>query len=121
VHELSLAKSIVETVEHHAAGHCVTEVTMTIGALRQVVPESLEFYFELASRDSVCDEAVLIQKFVPVRARCEACQAEWEPKLPLFLCTECGGSGQPVSGEEFEIESIEILETEQEEVADAPH
>jgi hydrogenase nickel incorporation protein HypA/HybF len=121
VHELSLAKSIVETVEQHAAGRRVTKVNMTIGALRHVVPGSLEFYFDIVSRGSVCDGAVLTQDIVPARARCETCQAEWELELPLFLCAECGGAGRPVSGEELAVESIEIVEVEGSEVANAPH
>jgi hydrogenase nickel incorporation protein HypA/HybF len=121
VHELSLAKAIVETVERHAAGRRVTKVNMTIGVLRQVVPESLEFYFGIASRDTVCEESVLSQAIVPARARCDSCQAEWDLDVPLFLCGECGSAGLPVSGEEFEVESIEVVEIEEREVADAPH
>jgi hydrogenase nickel incorporation protein HypA/HybF len=121
MHELSLSSAIVETVERHAAGRRVTKVTMTIGALRQVVPESLDFYFEIVSRDTVCEGAVLSQEIVPARARCDACLAEWDLDLPLFLCAECGGAGRPVAGEEFEVESIEIIEVEEREVANAPH
>jgi hydrogenase nickel incorporation protein HypA/HybF len=121
VHELSLANSIVETVEHHAAGRRVTKVNMTIGALRQVVPDSLEFYFEIASRNTVCEGAGLGQEIVPARARCDACRAEWDLDLPFFLCAACGGPGRPVTGEQFEVESIEVIEIEEREAANAPH
>ena len=52
MHELSLATGIVETVVKHAEGRRVTSVEMRIGTLRQVVPESLEFYFGICSRDT---------------------------------------------------------------------
>jgi len=118
VHELSLSSAILETVERHAAGRRVTRVNMTIGALRQVVPESLEFYFEIVARDTVCDSAELCQTLVPGRARCDRCGAEWALDFPDFLCGQCGGSARPVSGEEFEVESIEV---EEREVAHASH
>jgi hydrogenase nickel incorporation protein HypA/HybF len=120
VHELSLSSAIVDTVERHAAGRRVTAVNMTIGALRQVVPESLDFYFEIVSRDTVCEGAELRQSLVPGRARCDSCGCEWDLDFPQFLCA-CGGSACPVSGEEFEVESIEVLEVEEKEMANAPH
>ena len=57
MHELSLATGIVETVVKHADGRRVTSVEMRIGTLRQVVPESLDFYFAICSRDTVCQDA----------------------------------------------------------------
>jgi hydrogenase nickel incorporation protein HypA/HybF len=121
VHELSLSSAILETVERHAAGRRVTKVNMTIGALRQVVPESLEFYFGIVSRDTVCDGAALTQDIVQVRARCDVCGDEWELDLPIFLCARCGGAGRPVSGEELEVESIEVIDVDEKEVAHASH
>ena len=44
--------AIVETVVKHAEGAGSTSVQMRIGALRQVVPESLVFYFGICSRDT---------------------------------------------------------------------
>jgi hydrogenase nickel incorporation protein HypA/HybF len=121
MHELSLSRAILDTVKRHAGRRRVTQVNVTIGALRQVVPESLEFYFGIVSRDTVCDGAALTHNLVPARARCDGCGREWELTLPNFQCDECGGAGRPVRGEEFEIESIEIVEVEPCEVANAPH
>jgi hydrogenase nickel incorporation protein HypA/HybF len=121
VHELSLSSAILETVERHAAGRRVTQVNMTIGALRQVVPESLDFYFGIVSRDTVCEGAELHQNLVSARARCDHCAAEWELDFPVFVCAKCGGGAQPISGEEFEVESIEVVEVEEREVAHASH
>ena len=59
MHELSLSSAIVETVERHADGRRVTVVSMRIGALRQVVPDSLAFYFEIVARGTVCEGARL--------------------------------------------------------------
>ncbi len=120
MHELSLSSAIVDTVERHAAGRRVTAVHMTIGALRQVVPESLEFYFEIVSRDTVCEGAELCQTLVQGRASCQSCAREWDLDLPLFLCAGCGGAATAVRGEEFELESIDVIE-EEEVAVNAPH
>ncbi len=112
MHELSLSTAIVDTVLRHAEGRPVTSVQMRIGALRQVVPDSLAFYFDIVSRDTVCEGARLEQEFVPARLRCGACTREWEIDYPMFMCPSCGTAGDVsiVAGEEFEVESIEVEE-----------
>ncbi len=56
MHELSLSSAILETAVKHADGRRVSLVELTVGALRQVVPASLEFYFEIVSRDTGAKE-----------------------------------------------------------------
>jgi hydrogenase nickel incorporation protein HypA/HybF len=106
VHELSLASAVVDTVERHADGRPVSVVTLRVGAMRQVVPDSLEFYIELVGRGTVCEGARLEVELVPARLAC--CGEEWSP--PSFRCRHCGGGGAVVSGDEFLVESIEIEE-----------
>ena len=109
MHELSLSSAIVNTVVKHAAGRQVTVVNMRIGALRQVVPDSLDFYFGFVARDTVCEGARLEQELIPARLRCGGCEREWEIDFPVFLCESCGGTDvEVVSGDELEVESIEV-------------
>lgn len=113
MHELSLSSAIVDTVVRHAAGRRVKVVTMRIGWLRQVVPESLEFYFGFVARESVCDGARLEYTVIPARLRCDACAADWELDGPAFRCSACGSASVTVvSGNEFEVESIDVEEEE---------
>jgi hydrogenase nickel incorporation protein HypA/HybF len=113
MHELSISSAVVDTVVQHAAGRRVSAVTMTVGAFRQVVPESLEFYFGIVSRGTVCEGARLEQLLVPLRLGCSECGEEWEPELPAFRCPACAGSSVEVQrGDELEVESIEIEEEE---------
>ena len=114
MHELSLSGAIVNTVEKHAAGRRVSVVSMRVGALRQVVPDTLEFYFGFVSEGTVCEEARLEQELIPALLRCGACEREWEIELPVFMCPGCGAAGQVevASGDEFEVESIEVEEAE---------
>jgi hydrogenase nickel incorporation protein HypA/HybF len=113
VHELSLSSAIVNTVVKHAAGRKVTVVNLRVGRLRQVVPDSLEFYFGFVARDTVCEGARLEQELVPAVLACGDCRHEWQGDFPVFRCPACGGVATEVkSGDEFEVESIEVEETE---------
>jgi hydrogenase nickel incorporation protein HypA/HybF len=108
VHEMSIAGAVVDTAIKHAAGRRVTVVTLRAGALRQVVPESLEFYFGFMTRDTLCEGARLELEVVPARLRC--CGREWGIELPDFRCSACGGAAELVAGNELEVESIEVEE-----------
>jgi hydrogenase nickel incorporation protein HypA/HybF len=113
VHELSLSSAIVNTAVKHAAGRRVTVVSMRVGRLRQVVPETLDFYFELVARDTVCEGARLEQEPVAAVLRCAECERDWELDFPDFRCPTCHrGGAEIVSGNELEVESIEVEEAE---------
>ena len=113
MHELSLSGAIVNTVVKHAAGRPVSLVSLRVGALRQVVPDTLDFYFGFVAQGTVCEGARLEQELVPARVRCGPCEREWELDMPIFRCETCGWTDVEVlSGEEFEVESIEVEEAE---------
>jgi hydrogenase nickel incorporation protein HypA/HybF len=113
VHELSLSSAIVNTVVKHAAGRRVTLVSMRVGRLRQVVPDTLEFYFGFVARDTMCEGARLEQEIVEATLRCNPCGTTWAIEIPAFRCPACGGSDVEVAaGNEFEVESIEVEEAE---------
>jgi hydrogenase nickel incorporation protein HypA/HybF len=111
VHELSLSGAIVNTVEKHAAGRRVSVVQLRVGHLRQVVPETLEFYFEFVARGTLCEGARLEQELIPATLRCEGCELVWAIDIPAFRCPRCASAAVAVaSGNEFEVESIEVEE-----------
>lgn len=127
MHELAISQAIVDTALRHADGRSITGVRVRVGSLRQVVPDSLSFYFEIVARDTVCDGAQL--DFEPVAAllRCPECGEEWDPAppplashgsipaeglppLPSFRCPECAAPGEVLAGGELEVEWIEVEE-----------
>jgi hydrogenase nickel incorporation protein HypA/HybF len=113
VHELSLSSAIVNTVVKHSGGRRVTLVNLRVGRLRQVIPDTLQFYFQFVSRDTPCEGARLEQEVVEARLRCLPCARQWEIEIPAFRCPTCGGSDVEIaSGNEFEVESIEVEEAE---------
>lgn len=111
MHELSLSSAIVDTAVRHAAGRRVTAIALRIGGLRQVVPDSLVFYFEFVAKGTVCEGARLEHTFLAARLRCAVCGREWEMGSPAFRCPTCGDAQVAVvSGNEFEVESIDVEE-----------
>ena len=111
MHELSVSAAVVGTAVRHATGRPVTVVRLRVGALRQVVPDSLDFYFGIVSRDTVCEGARLEQELMEARLRCCDCETEWIVDVPAFRCPSCGGATVDViTGNELEVESIEVEE-----------
>jgi len=112
VHELSLSSAIVNTVVKHAQDRPVTVVNLRVGALRQVIPDTLDFYFGIVAKGTVCEEARLEQELIPACLRCTSCEKEWQIDMPVFVCPDCGVAGgvEVASGNEFEVESIEVEE-----------
>jgi hydrogenase nickel incorporation protein HypA/HybF len=121
MHELSLSSAILDTVRRHADGRRVSEVEIRVGRLRQVVPDSLSFYFEIVSRDTIAEGAAFEMELVDALMRCRSCSHEWDPApppaedesqimlLPQFRCPACEAPGaEVVTGEEFEVESITV-------------
>jgi hydrogenase nickel incorporation protein HypA/HybF len=122
MHELSIASAIIDTVLRHAGGRAVTSVHLRVGALRQVVPDSLEFYFGIVTRDTPCADAKLELELISALLRCAECGHEWDPApapayegdpvalRPRFRCPRCRAAGaQVLRGNELEVESIEVV------------
>ncbi len=111
MHELSLSSAVLNTAVKHADGRKVSLISLRVGRLRQVVPDTLEFYFAFVARGTICEGARLEQEIVEASLRCNPCGRQWEISIPAFRCPTCGGSDVVVaSGNEFEVESIEVEE-----------
>jgi hydrogenase nickel incorporation protein HypA/HybF len=113
MHELSLSSAIVNTVVKHARGRRVVVVNLRVGKLRQVIPDTLEFYFEFVARGTVCEGARLEQELIEAVLRCDECGQEWQIEIPAFRCPACEGSDVRVaSGDEFEVQTIDVEEAQ---------
>ncbi len=121
MHELSVASAIVDTAIRHARGRPVSVVYLRVGALRQVVEESLSFYFDVVTRDTLCEQARLEIEPVAALMRCRSCGQEWDPAprpaldedelivLPRFRCPACSAAGAEVlAGNELLVDSIDV-------------
>ena len=121
MHELAVAQAIVAAASRHAEGRPVSVVRVRVGRLRQVVPEYLSFYFEVASKETLCEGAELEWERVDSRLACSDCGEQWDPAPPparsgdelvvRFRCPACGSADhRVVSGDELVVESIDVTE-----------
>jgi len=111
VHELSLCDSIARLAVDHAGGRPVLAVQLRVGALRQIVPDTLEFCWSAVSRHPLLDHAVLDIEQVPGVIECGACGVHYTLAEFVLRCPECDSSlGSVVSGEEFLVTAIEVAE-----------
>ncbi|MCM3921399.1 hydrogenase maturation nickel metallochaperone HypA [Frankia sp. AiPs1] len=113
MHELSICRSVADIVARHAAGRRVTRVHLRVGALRQVVPATLVYCWELAHDGepgtAVLAGSVLVVEAVPAGVRCRRCGAHSELAVPILRCAGCGTTDVVlVSGEEFLVTSFEV-------------
>lgn len=111
MHELGIAASVVEIVCRHAEGRRVTRVELKVGHLRQIVPATLAFNFELVAQGTVAEGAELDLESIPALGLCADCGTETELHAFPFQCAQCAGFDlRIVAGEELQVESIECSE-----------
>jgi hydrogenase nickel incorporation protein HypA/HybF len=111
VHELSVCEAIVDTARQRADGRPVKQVTVRIGHLRQVVPDALQFGWELLTDDTDLKGCQLFIEQIPATIACRACQAETTLDLPILMCGACESFDVTLlSGEEFLMVSMEVME-----------
>ena len=111
MHELSIADAVLGIASRHANGRRVTRVELRVGHLRQVVPDALEFAWQLVTQGTQMDGAELAIEEVPAIVRCDACGAESALKGFPALCAACGSASVEVTGgDELLVDSLELEE-----------
>lgn len=109
----SPSAAVVDAAVWHAAGRRVLLVSVRLGHLRQVIPESLAFSFDVVARGTLCEGATLECEVVAAVLRCAPCAHEWAIVEPTFRCPRCGDAQIAViDGDELEISSIEVEQEE---------
>jgi hydrogenase nickel incorporation protein HypA/HybF len=114
VHELPVTQGILDVAleaAQNAGGGRITAIDLVIGDLASIVDDSVQFYFEILSKDTLAEGARLRFRRVPAVATCLACANSFEvgaPPLPP-ACPQCGSPRLQISGgREFFVESIDI-------------
>jgi hydrogenase nickel incorporation protein HypA/HybF len=108
VHELSICDSIARTAVRHAGGRRVRSVRLQVGALRQVVPDTLAFCWTVAATDPLLAGSVLDVELVPAEVECRQCGARSALSRFVISCPDCEGPVTVVAGEELLVVSLEV-------------
>ncbi|MCB0932202.1 MAG: hydrogenase maturation nickel metallochaperone HypA [Mycobacterium sp.] len=110
MHELSLCQAIAGVVKPHAAGRRVEVVRLKVGALRQVVPETLSFCWTLVRDHQDMPDAELELELVPAEVACRACGEQSQITSRWSVrCPRCDSADVAVvHGEEFLVTSVDV-------------
>ena len=112
MHELAVTENILNIATQHAvrAGAVrVTAVNLVIGQLSSIVDDSVQFYWDMISADTICAGAQLHFERKPAMLKCLVCDQTYTLSSELTDCPACHSARiKIVSGEEFYLESIEV-------------
>ncbi len=113
MHEMGIALEIIkiatDSIPENLKNPKVEKINLMVGRLAAVVPDSLKFCFEVATKDTPLEGALLHIEEIPVTARCKNCGFTWTAVKPVFICEKCdSGSVDLLSGRELDIVSIEV-------------
>ncbi len=112
MHEISIAESIVQIAEAKAReqnARSIQVIKLRLGTFTTIVPEALQFAFEICRDGTLSRNARLEIETVQMVVRCVVCEASTRPVRGVCLiCERCGFPLEIVCGEELQIEYIEV-------------
>ncbi len=112
MHELPVTENILKIALRHAeeAGATrITELHIVIGQLASIVDDSVQFYWDIISKDSLAEGARLDFRRVPAEMLCLDCNRRYAPTKEELACPNCGSIVvKIVAGEEFYLEAIDV-------------
>ena len=114
MHEMAITQSILDIAVQHAerSGTArVTALNLVIGQLSSIVDDSVQFYWDIISKDTLCEGATLNFERIPAEMNCLDCGHTYTLSRGLEACPNCEGFRvRVVAGDEFRLESIEVEE-----------
>ncbi|MBP1762639.1 MAG: hypA [Firmicutes bacterium] len=112
MHELSIMESVLNMVRESAKQRNIERVNklkLVIGKLSMVLPDSLQFCFQVLSQDDMFRGTVLEIESREAKVKCAACQEEFMINEGYcFICLDCGSTEiEIVSGREMYLDYYE--------------
>lgn len=108
MHEVSVATAIVRAVLDAVPGRSVEAVEVDVGTMSGVVPQALDFAWDVATAETSLEGAALVIEVIPLTVYCEDCSAVVTPDLG-FACPVCGTlSGDVRSGRELDVRAARV-------------
>jgi len=112
MHELAITQSMFDIVlkqAEQAQAKKVTKINLVIGEMTGVVGDSVQFYLDFLTKNTIAEGAVVDIKMVPAQAQCLNCNRTFELKEFDWTCPYCQGKIiNVIAGKELFVESIEV-------------
>lgn len=116
MHETDMTKALIVTVqtwwEAQPNQPKVSQVHLTVGQFTCVEPVSLQFAFEVQTRNTFLEGANLVIQETPLIAFCHRCAQEYRPEIGIqYSCPDCNSPMEDIrSGRELKIDRIEYAQ-----------
>ncbi|MBF2003188.1 MAG: hydrogenase maturation nickel metallochaperone HypA [Synechococcales cyanobacterium C42_A2020_086] len=113
MHETDMTKALILTVRDWWLSQPerpqISQIHLIVGQFTCVEPASLQFAFEVQTRDTFLAGAKLVIQETPLIAFCHCCQQEYRPEIGIrYACPSCGSPMDDIrSGRELKIDRIE--------------
>jgi hydrogenase nickel incorporation protein HypA/HybF len=112
MHELPVTEHIIRIAKEEAEKHNaskVKEIRIKVGELSGLIPDCMQFYFDIASEGTIVHGAFLRIEKVPITIRCNDCGHQEELPSRRFNCSKCESFNvKIIGGNEFLIDSLEV-------------
>jgi hydrogenase nickel incorporation protein HypA/HybF len=109
MHELAITQSVVDLVAERTAGRQVGLVRVEVGALSGVVPDSMQFCYELLTNGTPLEGSSLVIERTTGMAHCRSCGRDFTLDDLILLCS-CGSADvHLVAGRELRVLSVELV------------
>lgn len=112
MHELPITESLLELAVKHAeeaGAKRISRLNVVIGDFSSVVDDSVQFYFDILSKDTMAEGAKLHFTRIPAKFQCLVCGNTFAPGSEDYLCPDCGSHRvKVIQGREFRLESIDV-------------
>ncbi len=112
MHEISLIKSILKTIEHEmekCGAKKLNSLTLRIGTLTAVEPEAMQFAFNSSIEKTAMEGATLCIIETKLSGRCRECGTEFALSEFDSPCPICAGLDiKRLTGTELDIISMDV-------------
>jgi len=121
MHEMSVTRAMLDLALKHANGQRITDIHLRVGRISGIVPDSVAFYFEYLSKDTLAEGARLHFETAPFEMTCLDCGrqadlSDWEDEQPRAIMVhalargcQCGSNNLRVTGGTgFHMVSLEV-------------
>ncbi len=112
MHELTICESLFQMVQQQQAARRfkrVHRVRLEVGRFSCLDPDALRYAFEIMSRGTILEHAVLDIDQPPGHASCLDCAADVDLSTRLSECPRCHGNNlRPTGGDEMRFIDMEV-------------
>jgi len=110
MHEMPITEGILKIATDAASGRRIKVIHLLVGDLSSIVDDSVQFYFDILSKGTLAEAAVLDFQRRAATVKCLDCGISVDVRPPLpGACPHCRGLRMQVTGgRELRVVSIEV-------------